>query len=242
MRIFVDADSCPVTDAAVSLAQKFGYECILVSDEIHAVRKRNAVSIIVPVGNDSADEQIIIMVKRNDIVITDDTGLAGICEGKGAVILNHLAEIYCSDMLYVNNWIISRKRRKALNAVHKRRRIFIERFSKLLEAKRDAEWEKLRYLNELRHIKEQEVIRYFKAKEEIKRKREQARLKREQEQAELKLAKERRYKAKLKRRKERALQKQRAAEELKEKPMDIIELFFQHEKGKRDPKNKRIIY
>ena len=160
MRIFIDADSCPVTDETVTLAREHNLECIIVSDQSHEINKDGATSITVSVGDNSADYAIVSMIKRGDILITADTGLAGICEAKGAVILNHIAEVYDFDRVYDSMWILSRRqsreRKIKLAKVSRRKLMFSEGFSKLIAEKRLAEQEEL---SRAKRISYQEKLR-----------------------------------------------------------------------------------
>lgn len=37
MKIFIDADGCPVTDIAVKIAIKYGVECTIICDTAHSI-------------------------------------------------------------------------------------------------------------------------------------------------------------------------------------------------------------
>lgn len=94
MRVVIDADACPVTDIALDIASERGIRCVLVFDNSHFIERENAESLIVDKGADSADIKIANTVSRGDIVITQDYGLAAMCLGKGAKVLNQNGLIF----------------------------------------------------------------------------------------------------------------------------------------------------
>lgn len=106
MRIIVDADACPVIDTAISFSEKKGIECILVCDNTHSLNKENAVTITVDKGADCADIKIANTVLCDDIVITQDYGLAALCLAKGAAVLTQNGLII--DNKNIENLLYSR--------------------------------------------------------------------------------------------------------------------------------------
>lgn len=94
MKLIIDADACPVLDIALKIALERDIECLIVCDNSHFIEREGAVTVIVDKGADSADIKIANSVRRNDIVITQDYGLAAMCLGKGAKALNQNGLIY----------------------------------------------------------------------------------------------------------------------------------------------------
>ena len=97
MRIFIDADGCPVVDIAVWTALKYGIECTIICDTAHSINREGAVTIIVDKGADSADFRLVNLVSAGDIAITQDYGLAAMCLSKRAVVLNQDGKQYTED-------------------------------------------------------------------------------------------------------------------------------------------------
>lgn len=97
MRIYIDADGCPVVDIAVKIARKFGLECTIICDTAHLIHKDGAETITVDKGADSADFRLVNRVKSSDIAITQDYGLAAMCLSKNAVVLNQDGRRYTSE-------------------------------------------------------------------------------------------------------------------------------------------------
>ena len=97
MKIFIDADGCPVVDIAVRTAKRYGLECTLICDTAHSIQRENAETIIVDKGSDSADFRLINLVSAGDIAITQDYGLAAMCLSKRAVVLNQDGKRYTEE-------------------------------------------------------------------------------------------------------------------------------------------------
>ena len=88
MKIFIDADGCPVVDLAVKTAKQHSLECYIICDTAHEFNKDGAQTIIVEKGADSADFRLVNLVAAGDIVVTQDYGLAAMCLAKKAVPLS----------------------------------------------------------------------------------------------------------------------------------------------------------
>ena len=94
MKIIIDADACPVTALAVKYADEKGIPCILVCDNTHSIEYETAETIVVDKGADSADCKIANIIEKGDIAVTQDYGLAALCLGKKAKVLNQNGLIY----------------------------------------------------------------------------------------------------------------------------------------------------
>ncbi len=94
MKIIIDADACPVTDITLKTASRYGITCIIVCDNAHFIEREGVQTVVVDKGSDSADLKIANTVRRGDIVVTQDYGLAALCLGKGARALNQNGLIY----------------------------------------------------------------------------------------------------------------------------------------------------
>ena len=94
MTVFIDADGCPVVDIAVRLAKQSGIECVIICDTSHVFEKQGAKTITVSQGSDSVDFTLINMIKKGDIAITQDYGLAAMCLARGAVPISQDGMIY----------------------------------------------------------------------------------------------------------------------------------------------------
>ncbi|MBR3767028.1 MAG: YaiI/YqxD family protein [Clostridia bacterium] len=94
MKIVIDADACPVLDITLCLAAEKGIDAVIVCDNAHFIERENIETIVVDKGADSADIKIANTVKKGDIVVTQDYGLAALCLGKGAKALNQNGLIF----------------------------------------------------------------------------------------------------------------------------------------------------
>ena len=88
MKIFIDADGCPVVNETVSLCREFKKECIIICDTSHRIEKEGAQTVIVEKGNDSADFKLVNMLVRGDLAVTQDYALAAMALSRGARIIN----------------------------------------------------------------------------------------------------------------------------------------------------------
>ena len=94
MKIYVDADACPVINIVEEIAEDFGIKCVLVSDHNHALHSQYSKIITVGSGFDAADLKIMNMIERHDVLVTGDYGLASLALTKDASIMNHFGEMY----------------------------------------------------------------------------------------------------------------------------------------------------
>ena len=97
MTVFIDADGCPVVDITVALTKQAGADCVILCDTSHEFERVGAKTITVSKGNDSVDFVLVNMVRKGDIVVTQDYGLAAMCLVKGAVPVNQDGMTYTDD-------------------------------------------------------------------------------------------------------------------------------------------------
>lgn len=97
MKIFVDADGCPVTKISVDIAKKYSLKCTILCDTSHVITSDYAEVITVCKGADSVDFALVNRVSKGDIVVTQDYGLAAMCLAKSAVALNQNGLVFTSD-------------------------------------------------------------------------------------------------------------------------------------------------
>lgn len=115
MRVFIDADGCPVVDITISMSSDYGAETVIITDTSHIIERENAVTITVEKGADSADFKIANMISHGDIVVTQDYGLAAVCLARGARPVNQNGVIFTDGniekMLYTR--FVSKEIRRA---------------------------------------------------------------------------------------------------------------------------------
>lgn len=88
MRILVDADACPVKQIIVRLAKESNIPVTMLIDTAHELSDGYSTIITVDKHADSVDFALMGLLKREDIVVTQDYGLAAMVIGKGARALN----------------------------------------------------------------------------------------------------------------------------------------------------------
>lgn len=97
MKVFVDADACPVVDITVRLCRKTGIECVLLCDTSHEMRREGAQTLVFDKGADSVDFALVNRVSPEDLVVTQDYGLASMCLAKRAKVLHQDGWQYTED-------------------------------------------------------------------------------------------------------------------------------------------------
>ncbi|MCE5190582.1 MAG: YaiI/YqxD family protein [Actinomycetia bacterium] len=96
--LFIDADACPVTREAISIARAHGMPVVLVANGTQNLERhtmRNGVEAVqVSGGRDAADFAIIERLQPDDAVVTQDTGLAAMVLGRGARAIGPRGRIF----------------------------------------------------------------------------------------------------------------------------------------------------
>ena len=93
-QLWIDADACPVVEIAVRIACKHQVPVTLVCDDAHHMQREGARTITVSRGADSADLMLVNLLKKGDVAVTQDYGLAALCLARGAEALDQNGRIY----------------------------------------------------------------------------------------------------------------------------------------------------
>ncbi len=116
MEIIVDADACPRIDLITNTAKKYSIKLSLYADDSHNIVNDYANVVIVSKGYQSVDTIIANVIKKNDILITSDFGLALLGLTKNAIVLSPKGMLYTNDNIdsllherYMNNKLRSEK-------------------------------------------------------------------------------------------------------------------------------------
>ena len=102
MKIWVDADACPVVikDILFRAANRATILTILVANNVQKIPASPYIQMLqVPKGFDVADHEIVRRVNLGDLVITADIPLAFDVLVKGGHALNPRGEIYTQDTI-----------------------------------------------------------------------------------------------------------------------------------------------
>lgn len=138
MKIFIDADGCPVVDITVAIAKKNSIGCFIICDTSHEFSKDGAETVVVEKGADSVDFRLVNLVSEGDIVVTQDYGLAAMCLARKAVPLSQNGLVFTDkniDELLFSRYV-SKKIRNAggrLKGPSKRTEEQDKRFAQVLE-------------------------------------------------------------------------------------------------------------
>ncbi|MGM0508840.1 MAG: YaiI/YqxD family protein [Fusobacteriota bacterium] len=121
MRIIIDADGCPknVREICEDISKNYKLDLIMVVDVNHELEAENAKVITVDQGNDSVDFKIKNITQKEDIVITQDYGLASIVIKNSHAVLNpkgfKYTKINIESLMFQR--YINRKAREAGNKI-----------------------------------------------------------------------------------------------------------------------------
>jgi hypothetical protein len=101
IRIFVDADACPVKEEIFRVATRCGLKVILVSNSpLRIPRSPLFESVVVARGQfDGADDWIVAQIGDTDIAVTADIPLAARCLEKGARALDAKGRVYSPESI-----------------------------------------------------------------------------------------------------------------------------------------------
>lgn len=88
VRVYVDADACPVKDEIYRVAGRYGVRVLVVSNSLMAVPVSPLIErVVVESGPDVADGWIAERAGPRDVVVTADVPLAARCVKAGAAVL-----------------------------------------------------------------------------------------------------------------------------------------------------------
>lgn len=97
MKIFVDADACPVVRIVERTAQKHKIPVMLLCDTNHVLQSEYSEIVVVGAGMDAVDYKLISLCRKGDIVVTQDYGVAAMALGKGAYAIHQSGKWYTND-------------------------------------------------------------------------------------------------------------------------------------------------
>lgn len=144
--IVVDGDACPVKEEIAEVGRVFSVPVLMVSSYDHELKASEGVQIVqIEPGRDAVDLYIANRIRKNDIVVTQDFGLASLALGKGAEVLSPRGEQYTLDNI---DYLMERrhehaKRRRAGGRTkgpkamsHEDKERFQQKLTKLLDLSR----------------------------------------------------------------------------------------------------------
>ena len=97
MKIFVDADACPVVTIIEKIAKENSVPVTLLCDTNHVLPSDYSEVVVVGAGADAVDYKLISICHKGDIVVSLDYGVAAMALGKGAYAIHQSGRWYSND-------------------------------------------------------------------------------------------------------------------------------------------------
>ena len=97
MKIYVDADACPVVRIIETVARKYDVPCVLLCDTNHVLYSEYSEVIVVGAGADAVDFKLISLLSRGDICVSQDYGVAAMALGKGCYAIHQSGKWYTNE-------------------------------------------------------------------------------------------------------------------------------------------------
>ena len=97
MKIYVDADACPVISIVEQLAKENNIEVTLLCDTNHVLASDYSEVKIIGAGADAVDFALINLCQKGDVVVTQDYGVAAMALGKGAYAIHQSGKWYTNE-------------------------------------------------------------------------------------------------------------------------------------------------
>jgi uncharacterized protein YaiI (UPF0178 family) len=115
MQILVDADACPVKDIIAEKAEEYSIRAIFFSSLAHSLERMNGVEVVtVDKEAESVDLAIANCARRQDVVVTQDYGLACLVLGREAYAISPRGNLFTAkniDSLLLERHIGKKVRR-----------------------------------------------------------------------------------------------------------------------------------
>ena len=97
MRVFVDADACPVVSIVERVAKEHNLPVTLLCDTNHVLSSDYSEVIVVGAGADAVDYKLISICHKGDIVVSQDYGVAAMALGKAAYAIHQSGKWYTNE-------------------------------------------------------------------------------------------------------------------------------------------------
>ncbi|MDE7275175.1 MAG: YaiI/YqxD family protein [Lachnospiraceae bacterium] len=97
MKIYVDADACPVVGLIERVARQNGIPVMLLCDTNHILHSDYSEIKIIGAGADAVDFALVNMCTKYDIVVTQDYGVAAMALGRGAYAIHQSGKWYTDE-------------------------------------------------------------------------------------------------------------------------------------------------
>ena len=98
LKIYIDADACPVKEEVYRVARRYDLEVTVVANSRMRIPLGEKIRLeVVGEGLDAADDWVADRVEEGDIVITADIPLAARCLDKGAAVIGPAGRPFTDD-------------------------------------------------------------------------------------------------------------------------------------------------
>ena len=99
MTIYIDADVCPVVKIVEQVARQYNIPVTLLCDTNHVLSSDYREVKVIGAGADAVDFALISMLDKdaNDIVVTQDYGVAAMALGKNAFAIHQSGKWYTDE-------------------------------------------------------------------------------------------------------------------------------------------------
>lgn len=94
MKIIIDGDACPGISIIENIAEKYSIEVTIYCDYNHFIQSSYSCVKTVDSGFQSVDMYVINEAEINDIIVSQDYGVAAICLGKKCSVISPKGYIY----------------------------------------------------------------------------------------------------------------------------------------------------
>lgn len=116
MRIYVDADGCPVIKQTEAVAEKYNIPVTLICDTNHMLSSDYSDIIVADAGTDSVDFVLVNRCRKGDIVVSQDYGVAAMALGRGAHPIHQSGKWYTNEN--IDRLLMQRHIAKAVRRSH----------------------------------------------------------------------------------------------------------------------------
>lgn len=116
MKIYVDADACPVIRIIEKVAREQALDVILLCDTNHVLTSDYSKVKVIGAGADAVDFALIGLCRSGDIVVTQDYGVAAMALGKHAYANHQSGKWYTNhniDQMLMERHLAKTARRKS---------------------------------------------------------------------------------------------------------------------------------
>lgn len=116
MKIYVDADACPVVRIVEQTARENGIPVMLLCDTNHVLHSDYSEVKVIGTGADAVDFALVNLCGKQDIVVTQDYGVAAMALGKGAYAIHQSGKWYTNeniDQMLMERYLHKKARRSS---------------------------------------------------------------------------------------------------------------------------------